>query len=122
MVAQHLFSSRPTADDTLDVLWRSTALRISWPGRATLFGVGVSGVATSIITSRWPMIAAVGLIVSAFAAYAELIQPHDAQDAPGPARRVLARIASAIAAVAALTAGLLMLAAMFGGSIEVMRR
>lgn len=122
MLAQRLSSSPPSSDITLDVLWRSTAQRLTTRRIAVLLALGVGGVATSAVTSRFPILAALGIVVSAFACYAALIRPHGNHDAHADIRRRLARLASTIAALAALTAGLLMLAAVFGGSIEVMRR
>jgi hypothetical protein len=87
-----------------------------------LLTLGVGAVMTSAITARFPLLAAVGIVVSAFACYAALIHPHDSQSTHSRLRRRLAQFASAVAALAALAAGLLMLAALFGGSIEVMRR
>jgi hypothetical protein len=121
VVAQHVGSSPPPSDATLGVVWRSTALRLTSRRIAILLGLGIAGVAASGLTRRFPVFAAFGIVVSAFACYAVLIQPRGDHDVHANMRRRLAQLASTIAALAALTAGLLMLAAIFGGAIEVMR-
>jgi hypothetical protein len=122
MIAQRLASSSPPSEGQLDVVWRSTALRLTSRGMTLLFALGVGAVVTSAITSRFPLLGAVGIVVSAFACYAALIQPHGDRDVHPQLKRRLARLASAVAVLAGLTAGLLVLAAIFGGGIEVMRR
>ena len=103
------------------MVWRSTALGLTSRRIAILLGLGIAGVAASGIARRFPVLAALGIVVSAFACYAVLIQPRDDQDIHANVRRRLAQLASTVAALGALTAGLLMLAAVFGGAIEVMR-
>ena len=122
MVAQHVGSSPPPPSDaTLGVVWRSTALRLTSRRIPLLLGLGIAAMAASAITRRFPVLAALGIVVSAFAWYAVLIQPRGDHDVHANTRRRLAQLASTIAALAALTAGLLLLAAVFGGGIEVMR-
>ena len=121
MVAQHVGSSPPPPDATLSAVWRSTALRLTSYRIAFLLALGIGAVTASGITRRFPALAALGIVVCAFACYAVLIQPRDDHDVHANMRRRLARLASTIAALAAFTAGLLMLAAVFGGGIEVMR-
>ena len=121
MVARHVASSPPPSDATLGVVWRSTALRLTSRRIAIWLGLGIAGVSASGLTRRFPVLAALGIVVSAFACYAGLIQPRGDHDVHTNKRRRLAQLASTIAALAALTAGLLMLGAVFGGGIEVMR-
>lgn len=121
MVAQHVGSSPPPSNATLSVVWRSTALRLTSRRIAILLALGIGAVTASGITRRFPTLAAIGIVVGAFACYAVLIQPRGDHDVHANMRRRLAQLTSTIAALAALTAGLLTLAAVFGGGIEVMR-
>ncbi len=121
MVAQHLSSDRG-ADVTLDVLWRSTALRLPSRAVASLLVAGMTILAGSIFASGPLNLGALGIWMIAFAVYAAIIQSAVAHRSRRRVTRFLARLTSAIAAFAALSVGLLLLAAVFGGSIEVMRR
>jgi hypothetical protein len=123
MVAQHLFRAPNASEQTLDAVWRLAAQRLTHRGRVAGLTLGLVAVSVSAITQRFPLLATLGTLAAAFACYAGLIQPpsNDRWVSPS-AVRALAAFATLVAALAALATGLFLLAAMFGGSIEVMRR
>jgi hypothetical protein len=123
MVAQHHLPSLTSPDQTLDSVWRSAARRVPARATASFFLLGIVAVATSVITGHLLALATLGVLANAFACYAVVVQPHGPGRRLAPAtRRLVGAVANTIAVLAALATGLLILAALFGGSIEVMRR
>ncbi len=112
-----------TADQTLDALWRATARRTS-PRRATgCIALGIVGTAALVFVDRLRIPGLVGVVVGAFGVYVLAVQPPAGVHALHPRpRRLVAGAAVAIAIVASAAYGLQVLAAIFGGRIEVMRR
>ena len=121
MVAQQLLPSPTTSDRTLDAVWRSTAERVSVRGAVLLLMLGLGGVAVRVITDRFTIVGSLGILSAAFACYAMITQPSIADRWAPRATRMFAGTLKIIAALAALATGLLLLAAVFGGSLEVMR-
>ena len=115
--------SSPSAEPMLDAVWRSAAHRLPLPGVISCLVVGLAGGISLAFANRlWP-IAAACVVLAAFGAYAAVVQPAIGGTWLHPqTQRLLAAVTAAVAALAGLAAGLLMLAAIFGGSIEVMRR
>jgi hypothetical protein len=123
VVAQHLFRAPNASEQSLDAAWRSAAQRLTRRGTVALFALGLVAASVSAITQRFPLLATVGTLGTAFACYAVMIQqPSNGGWVSSRTARALATFATAVAALAALATGLLLLAAVFGGSIEVMRR
>jgi hypothetical protein len=122
LVAQHLLPPPATSDRILHVVWRSTAERVSVRGAVLLLMLGLGGVAVRVITDRFTIVGRLGILSTAFACYAMITQPSDAHPTRAPrVTRILAGTLKVIATVAGLATGLLLLAAVFGGSLEVMR-
>ena len=122
MVLQHHLDSSPLADQTLAALWRAHARCISGRTIAQCVVLGTLGTITPVSLGRGTFVALMS-IVAAFGSYAAAVQPSFGGRWLQPRRQRIAGVAaSAIAVLAALTAGLLVLGAIFGGSIEVMRR
>ena len=115
--------SPPSAEPMLDVVWHAAAQRLSVPGIVVCIVFGLTGaVSLSVADRLWPVVSTCVVLV-AFGAYAAVVQPALGGSWLGRStQRILAIALGAIAAVAGLATGLLMLAAIFGGSIEVMRR
>jgi hypothetical protein len=107
----------------LDVVWRDAAQRLTLPGIIASVVLGLAGSISLMLANRlWP-IATGCIIVVAFGAYAAIIQPAIGGIwLRSSTQRLLATLAATVAALAGLMTGLLLLAAIFGGSIEVMRR
>jgi hypothetical protein len=123
MVLQHHLDSSPLADQTLAALWRAHARRISGRTIAQCVVLGTLGTIIPISLGRGTFVALMSLIVAAFGSYAAAVQPSFGGRWLQPrGQRITGIAVSAIAVLAALTAGLLVLDAIFGGSIEVMRR
>lgn len=122
MVAQHLFPPHTTSEQTLDVVWRSTTERVSLRGAVLLLLLGLGGVAARVITDRFDMLASLGILASAFACSAMLTRSGGAEGGlPPSVMRILSGMLKIIAALAGVATGLLLLVAVFGGSLEVMR-
>jgi hypothetical protein len=123
MVAQHLFPPTATSEQTLDAVWRSTADRVSVRSAVLLIVLGLGGVMVRAITGRFAVLASLGILATAFACYAMIPRPRPADRGwISRGTRALAGLMTIAAALAGLATGLLVLAAVFGGSIEVMRR
>jgi len=123
MVAQHSVPSPTSSDQTLQAVWRDAGQRLTPRRAAGVLLVGVAAVAATVVTKRLFMVGSLGLLAIAFACYSATEHGDVAglRVAAG-VRRFLGAIASLIAVLAAVATGLLILAALFGGSIEVMRR
>lgn len=123
MVNQHVFPTPLSSDQTLAALWRSTANRLTGGGIIACVVVGAAAVTWSVVSGRVPLVAAVGAIALAFGCYAAVVQPTVGGRWLGPrTQSVMATGISIITALVAVAGGLLVLAALFGGRIEVMRR
>jgi hypothetical protein len=110
-------------DQTLDALWRATARRTSTRHATACITVGILGMVALPLFDQLRIPGLVGLVVGAFGVYALAVQPDVSGRAFRPrAHRAVAAIAVAIAVVASAAVALLVLAAIFGGNIEVMRR
>lgn len=113
----------PPSEPTLDAAWRSAALRLPTPGIVACIGLGLAGAISLAAADRLLPLAAACVVLVAFGAYAAVVQPAlgGGRLSPGT-QRLLATMIGIVAALAGLATGLLVLAAVFGGSIEVMRR
>lgn len=118
MSARHL-----TQDEgTLAEGWRSFADRASGRVQAVCLGVGALGVGSLLLDAlRIP--ALLGVVAGCFGVFS-LARQHALLKGPAAARwlRLVGMAASTVAALSAVAAGLLVLRAIFGGSVEVMRR
>ena len=101
----------------------SGAHRIGGRTIATCVGLGLLGAISPLAVGRAWVIAALSLIVAAFGAYAAVVQASIGGRWLGPrAQYTIGAVLTAIAALAGAAAALLVLGAIFGGSLEVMRR
>lgn len=118
--APHL--SPPSPEPTLDAAWRAAANSLPLPGIVACIISGLAGAVTLATAHRlWPVAAACVVLV-AFGAYAAVAQPGLGGNRLHPrTQRLVAATIGIIAVLAGLATGLLLLAAIFGGSIEVMR-
>jgi hypothetical protein len=115
----HSLSSEPM----LDAAWRSAALRLPVPGIIGCLAVGLGGAISLAAADRLLPLATACIVLVAFGAYAAVVQPTlgGGRLSPGT-QRLLATVIGVAAVLAGLVTGLLVLATVFGGSIEVMRR
>jgi hypothetical protein len=122
VLQQHLHAPSP-GDQTLASLWRAYARRIDPRATIHCITLGMLGVVVPVVLQRAMIVALPSLIVLAFGAYAAVVQPALGGRWLRPrAQRVVGTAVAALAALAGIAAGLLVLGAIFGGSIEVMRR
>lgn len=123
MVVQHHLGSPAASEQTLATLWRRHASRVSERTIVTCLALGTLGTIVPLFFPGWAIVSSVSLIVVAFGVYAATAHPNLGGRRLGPgAQRIVGAVASTIAAMSGLVAGLLLLGAVFGGSIEVMRR
>jgi hypothetical protein len=119
MSAQHL-----THDDgTLAESWRSFAEHASTRVQIICLGVGAIGIGSLALFDAFRIPALLSVVAGCFGGFS-LARQRMLLGGTRPARwlRVLAAAATTVAALSALAAGLLVLRAIFGGSVEVMRR
>jgi hypothetical protein len=124
MVLRHPFNSSASApEQTLALVWRAQARHVGTRTIAQCVAFGAVGVIIPIVLGHATFIALVSLIVAAFGLYAAVVRPSlGGRWLPPRAQHITSIVVSAIAALAAVAAALLVLGAIFGGSIEVMRR
>jgi hypothetical protein len=123
MVQDTPHHSPPSSEPMLDAAWMAAAQQLSIPGSIICVVLGLAGGISLAVANRfWPVAAACAILV-AFGAYAAVVQPAIGGAFLRPStQRLLATAIAVVAALAGLATGLLLLAAIFGGSIEVMRR
>jgi hypothetical protein len=115
--------SPPSPEPTLDKAWRAAADRLPVSAIIACVVVGLAGGISLIVADRLRPIAAACVVLVTFGVYAAIVQPTlGGTWLDQKTQRFLATLAATIAALAGLATGLLLLAAIFGGSIEVMRR
>jgi uncharacterized iron-regulated membrane protein len=123
MVLQQPIGASPPSDQTLASLWRTHARQLDSRAMVECVGIGLVGTAVPLVLGRAMLVACMSFTVFAFGAYAAIVQPSFGGRWLSPrTQRVGAAFIASGAAVAGLVAGLLVLAIVFGGSIEVMRR
>jgi hypothetical protein len=110
-------------DQTLAALWRATAQRTSRRHATACVTFGIFGLAALAFVDQLRIPGLVGIVIGAFGMYAFAVQPSLGGHVFRPRTvRATTVVAVAIAAIAAAAVFMLGLAALFGGSIEVMRR
>jgi hypothetical protein len=115
--------SPPSSEPTLDVAWRAAANRLPIRGIVACIIFGLAGAITLAGANRVRPVATACVVLAAFGAYAAVVQPSLGGDRLHPTtQRLVAATIGIIAVLAGLATGLLVLATIFGGSIEVMRR
>jgi hypothetical protein len=107
----------------LDAVWGAAAQRLPIPGVIACIACGVIGSISLAMANRLLPLAAACVVLLSFGAYAAVVQPGIG----GiwlrlSIQRILAVATATVAVFAGLATGLLLLGAIFGGSIEVMRR
>jgi hypothetical protein len=123
MVQEMPHHSSPRPEPMLDVVWRSAAYRVSLSGIVASILVGLVGAITLAAADRFWPIASACVVLCAFGMYAAIVQPDLGGARLGASvQRLLATLIATIAVLAAIATGLLLLATIFGGSLEVMRR
>jgi|KBSSwiStaDraftv2_1062776.scaffolds.fasta_scaffold11871_2 hypothetical protein len=123
MVRDMPHRSSSSSEPMLDTVWRAAAQRVPVPGVIACIACGLAGAISLAVADHLRPIAAACVILAAFGAYAAVVQRGIGGTWLGPsAQRVLATVFATVAVLAGLATGLLLLAAIFGGSIEVMRR
>jgi hypothetical protein len=123
MVLQQHFDSPPTDDQTLAALWQTHARRVGGRTIAQCVALGTLDTIIAVFSGRATFVALMSLIVAAFGLHAAIVQPSLGGRWLQPrAQRIIGTAVTAVAALAGVAAGLLVLGAVFGGSIEVMRR
>jgi hypothetical protein len=119
MSARHLAHD----DETLAEGWRSFADHASVRVQAVCLGIGALGVGSLALLDSFRIPALLSVVAGCFGVFSLARQRTLLAEAK-PTRwlRLLGLAASMVAALSALAAGLLVLRAIFGGSLEVMRR
>jgi hypothetical protein len=123
MVQDAPHHSAPSSEPMLDAVWHAAAQRLSVAGIVVCIVFGLTGaISLSIADRLWPIVSACVVLI-VFGAYAAVVQPAlGGVWLQRNTQRLLAAALGTVAAVAGIATGLLVLAAIFGGSIEVMRR
>ena len=115
--------SPASSEPTLDQAWRAAADRLPVGAIIACTVIGLAGAVSLFVANRFRPIGSACVVVVAFGVYAAIVQPHLGGALLGKrTQRFLATVTATVAAVAGIATGLLLLAAVFGGSIEVMRR
>jgi hypothetical protein len=123
MVQDTPHHSPSSSEPMLDAAWRTAAHQLPIPGIIICIVLGLAGAISLAVANRLRPVAAACVILVAFGAYAAVMQPAIGGAWLRPStQRLLATAIATVAALAGLAAGLLLLAGIFGGSIEVMRR
>jgi hypothetical protein len=123
-VGEEPVTSRATTDEgTLAEGWRSFADHASARAQIVCLGFGALGVGSLALLDTFRIPALASVVAGCFGVVSLARQRMLLAGARSARRlRLLGLTASTLAALSALAAGLLVLRAIFGGSIEVMRR
>ena len=115
--------SPPSPEPMLDAAWRAAAHELPVGAIIACIVLGFAGAISLFVADRLLPIAAACVVLVAFGVYAAVVQPTLGGAWLRPSiQRLLAAITATVAVLAGLATGLLLFAAIFGGSIEVMRR
>lgn len=113
----------PCSEPTIDAAWRDAAHRLPVGAIIACIIFGLAGATSLIVADRLLPIAAACVVLVAFGVYATVVQPTLGGAWLRPStQRLLAAVTVTVAALAGLATGLLLLASIFRGNIEVMRR
>jgi hypothetical protein len=117
-------AQRLTHDEaTLAESWESFAQRASARVQAVCLAVGAVGIGSLALLPSVRIPALLSVVVGCFGGFSLARQRMvAAHGRPSYWLRLLGTVASTVAALGAMAAGLLVLRAIFGGSLEVMRR
>jgi hypothetical protein len=123
MVAQQVLQSFRPSDETLAAVWRAATQRVTLRVIVLFVGLGSGGAVALVIADRFLALASMCVVIAAFGGHSAVLHPSlgGRRLRPGT-QRFLGVLTGAVAALAGVVAGLLVLAAVFSGSIEVMRR
>lgn len=122
MVAQQVLQSFRPSDETLAAVWRAATQRVTLRVIVLFVGLGSGGAVALVIADRFLPLASMCVVIAAFGGHSAVLHPSLGRRLRPGTQHFLGVLTGAVAALAGVVAGLLVLAAVFGGSIEVMRR